>query len=307
MNIPQQIDAADYRNALGAFTTGVTVVTTRGSDGQDIGLTANSFNSVSLDPPMVLWSLGKSSRSMPFFRQAKTFAVHILSSDQEELSTRFARRGADKFAGLDLQRGPDDVPLLPDCAACFICKTAYQYEGGDHIIFVGEVTGFNHWEREPLLFHRGQYGQLASPETQAPSAKPVDFSEASLGYLLRLCTHQIMFSLKKELAGRGLTICQYHFLASLAKFGPSPLSDLVSKLKYGDSVPSDDEIAGLMNEGLIEQKGENVQLTDKGSKLHMELVAYYKASESAALNALDYEDRQALHISLIKLVETGPH
>lgn len=160
MSTQPSIDAGEFRKALGSFTTGVTVVTTRGTEDNDVGLTANSFNSVSLDPPMVLWSLGKSARSLPHFRSSEYFAVHILAQGQEALSTRFASRGIDKFQELELTRGPGNIPLLEDSAARFICRTAYQYEGGDHIIFVGEVVEFSHREKPPLLFHAGQYGQL---------------------------------------------------------------------------------------------------------------------------------------------------
>ena len=113
------IDAREFRNALGSFTTGVTIVTTRDASGHDVGLTANSFNSVSLDPPLVLWSLAKSSTSLSAFVEAKHFAVHILAADQEPLSNRFATRGADKFAGLQIERGEGGMPLLHGCAARF--------------------------------------------------------------------------------------------------------------------------------------------------------------------------------------------
>ena len=152
MTMDANFDVAEFRNALGSFTTGVTIVTTQGNNGNDVGLTANSFNSVSLDPPMVLWSLGKSALSMTHFQTADHFAVHILAQDQQDLSQRFATRGIDKFSDLDISRGPNNVPLLEQCAARFICKTVYQYEGGDHIIFVGEVISFEHSAKHPLLF-----------------------------------------------------------------------------------------------------------------------------------------------------------
>ena len=298
-----QIDAGEFRKALGSFTTGVTVVTSRGTDGNDVGLTANSFNSVSLDPPMVLWSLGKSARSMPHFRAAEYFAVHILSQEQEELSGRFARRGADKFSGLTLARGPDDIPLLQDCAARFTCRTAYQYEGGDHLIFVGEVIDFAHWDRLPLLFHGGEYGQIAKAEAAALE-KGDGFNEASLGYLLRLATHRLLRPLKDKLAGRGLSVPQYYTLASLAKYGARSRRDLLALLELGDSVPDGEELMELETRGLIEEIDGRIHLAPAGSRLHMELVAFYKASESAALNALDYEMRQTLNLALLTLVES---
>jgi len=139
-------DAKGFRQALGSFATGVTIITTRAPDGEPLGLTVNSFNSVSLDPPMVLWSMAETALSLPIFRDAEYWAVHVLSSAQEDLSTRFAMRSEDKFAGLDLEEGIGGIPMLTNCTARFQCKTAFQYEGGDHVIFVGEVQAYDQEE-----------------------------------------------------------------------------------------------------------------------------------------------------------------
>ncbi len=163
--------ARRFRTALGAFATGVTIVTTRDADGMDIGLTANSFNSVSLDPPMVLWSLAKSARSLSAFLATSHFAVHVLAADQEELSLRFATRGTEKFSGIELERGVGQVPLLRGCSARFQCRTALRHEAGDHMIFVGEVAEFDHSELPELLFHRGRYS-LAVPKPSSPVPPP---------------------------------------------------------------------------------------------------------------------------------------
>src|SRR5882672_787909 len=125
-------DAMEFRRALGSFATGVTIITTRAQDGTPLGLTVNSFNSVSLNPPLVLWSLANNSMSLDAFRAAPNWAVHVLAADQEELSGRFAKRGIDKFAGLELDTGAGNIPLLRGCSARFQCRTAFQQEGGDH-------------------------------------------------------------------------------------------------------------------------------------------------------------------------------
>ncbi len=165
-------DALAFRTALGSFVTGVTIVTTRDAGGHDIGLTANSFNSVSLDPPMILWSLALTSSNLAAFRQATWWAVHVLSSSQETLSGRFASKGADKFAGVTVMRGPGDIPLLEDCAARFVCRTAFEYEGGDHAIFVGEVLSFDRAGHAPLVYHQGRYGRVqASPAVADAAAR----------------------------------------------------------------------------------------------------------------------------------------
>lgn len=165
-------DSQSLRHALGAFATGVTIITAVDADGNDVGMTVNSFNSVSLTPPMVLWSLGRGSTNIAAFLQAKHFAVHVLAADQDALATRFAQRGVDRFAGLERGRGADGIPLLDGAAARFECRTAFQYEGGDHVIFVGEVLKYDHWPREPLVFKRGRFAlalQLEALITNASS------------------------------------------------------------------------------------------------------------------------------------------
>ena len=157
------LDKTAFRNALGSFVTGVTIVTARDGAGNPVGLTANSFNSVSLDPPMVLWSLSLDSTSLPAFRDAESWAVHILASGQQAMSDRFARRGADKFAGLGEKSGPEGAPLIEGCAARFGCRARFEYEGGDHAIFLGEVVDFDRSEADPLIYHGGRYGRVMPP------------------------------------------------------------------------------------------------------------------------------------------------
>lgn len=154
-------DPRQFRNALGHFATGVAIVTTRDAHGGAIGLTINSFASVSLEPPLVLWSLAKNAWSVAAFEAAGFFAIHVLAEDQRELSNRFARASEDKFAGVKTSAGLGGVPLLPGCPAVFQCSTEHHYDGGDHVIVVGRVQSFHTEERPPLLFHRGQY--LAVP------------------------------------------------------------------------------------------------------------------------------------------------
>ena len=159
-------DAKAFRSALGSFVTGVTIVTVRGADGRPFGLTANSFNSVSLDPPMVLWSLSLRSGSLPVFRKAYSWAVHVLAADQQEMSDRFAAPDVDRFAGLDPRDGTEGAPLIEGCAARFGCKAQFEYEGGDHAIFLGEVVDFHRREMEPLIYHGGQYGRVMRGSNQ---------------------------------------------------------------------------------------------------------------------------------------------
>ena len=156
----QQFPPLQFRAALAAFATGVTIVTTRTAAGVPVGLTANSFTSLSLEPPLILWSLAKTSSNLAAFTGARHFAVHVLAADQHGLARRFAIRSAEKFAGLDYDTAHDDVPLIRNCAARFFCRTWAQYEGGDHVILIGEVLELERSERPPLAFHGGTYASV---------------------------------------------------------------------------------------------------------------------------------------------------
>ena len=150
--------ATAFRTALGTFATGVTIVTARTAEGERIGLTANSFNSVSLDPPLVLWSLSRSAGSMPVFAAGSHYAINILSAGQHTLAERFASKTMDRFAGVAWREGGSGAPLLEGAAAVFECFNRSRYEEGDHVIFVGEVERCTRREgASPLLFHGGRY------------------------------------------------------------------------------------------------------------------------------------------------------
>ena len=156
----KSIDPALLRRALGGFVTGVTVVTTRTADGEPVGLTVNSFNAVSLSPPLVLWSLSLHAASFNAFVRASHFVVNVLSAHQKSLSDRFATTGRDKFAGVAWSPTLADMPLLEGTAASFTCRNAYQYPGGDHLIFLGEVVAFERAARAPLVYANGGYTEL---------------------------------------------------------------------------------------------------------------------------------------------------
>jgi flavin reductase (DIM6/NTAB) family NADH-FMN oxidoreductase RutF len=155
---PPSFSSVEFRAALGMFATGVTIVTGRDSDGTRVGLTANSFNSVSLAPPLVLWSLSRQAGSMAAFSQGSHYAINILAADQHELALRFSSRAQDRFAGLAFEEGVGGAPILSGAAAVFECFNRSRYEEGDHVIFVGEVERCAHRAgAQPLLFHGGRY------------------------------------------------------------------------------------------------------------------------------------------------------
>jgi flavin reductase (DIM6/NTAB) family NADH-FMN oxidoreductase RutF len=154
----RDFSSAEFRAALGMFATGVTIITARDAAGLPVGITANSFASVSLEPPLVSWSLARVAGSMPVFEQGSHYAINILASDQHVLATRFATRSIDRFAGVPFREGRGGAPVLDGTAAAFECFNRSRYEEGDHVIFVGEVE---HCERrdgaQPLIFHGGRY------------------------------------------------------------------------------------------------------------------------------------------------------
>lgn len=148
----------EFRTALGMFATGVTIVTARTAEGELVGLTANSFNSVSLDPPLVLWSLARAAASLPAFSTGSHYAINILGADQIDLAKRFAAKDVDRFAGVAFIDGVGGAPLLAGAAATFECFNRSRYSEGDHVIFVGEVERCSHRAgASPLLFHGGKF------------------------------------------------------------------------------------------------------------------------------------------------------
>ena len=159
--VDPEFDTQHFRAALSQFATGVTIITTRDQDGSFFGLTASSFNSVSLTPPLVLWSLGQKSRSMPLFAENSHYVINVLAADQAELAERFASRLDDRFSGVDFSLSQNGLPILGGVSAWFECHNRSRHPEGDHVIFVGEVEQCA-FERKPaLLFHDGRF--KASP------------------------------------------------------------------------------------------------------------------------------------------------
>ena len=155
---PPDFSAQQFRASLGMFATGVTIVTARTDSGELVGLTANSFNSVSLDPPLVLWSLARAAASLPAFSTGSHYAINILSAQQKALAQQFAARDTDRWAGVGFSLGGSGAPLLDGAAASFECFNRSQYAEGDHVIFVGEVERCSHrTDASPLLFHGGRF------------------------------------------------------------------------------------------------------------------------------------------------------
>ena len=160
---------AELRKAFSSFATGVTVITGIGNNHQAVGVTISSFNTVSLDPPLVLWSLSERSVLLDAFAVGKKQLIHVLERSQEDIAMRFAKSTGDQFAGIDLVTGASGLATLPNCVAYFECETIAVHPGGDHRIIVARMLNMHyHEERDPLVFSRSQFMGLSLPE-RAPT------------------------------------------------------------------------------------------------------------------------------------------
>ena len=158
-------DQRQFRDALAQFATGVTIVCTRAPNGCYVGFTANSFNSVSLDPPLILWTIARRSGSLAAFESAERYAVNVLSSEQADLARRFSRPHVDRFAGVAHRLGWSDAPLIDGCVAWLECRHHARHTAGDHVVFVGEVVTVERARGHALIFHQGRFASTGSSST----------------------------------------------------------------------------------------------------------------------------------------------
>ncbi len=296
-----------FRDALGAFATGVTIVTARGNDGSDTGLTANSFNSVSLDPPMVLWSLARSSNSLRIFEEAQHFAVHVLASDQQALSDRFARRGEDKFANLSIGRGRGGAALFEGCSARFECRTVFRYEGGDHVILVGEVESFEAGNKPPLIYHSGKYGLVVRRATRSPEPVEANSDRRNLlTFLLSAAFHQTFLPVRRAFRSHGLSEDEYYTLSALGISDRRELGELGQLLGSVGRDATEAPSAGLREKGFacdVEAAGQTfLTLTEAGRGLALEFLAIAKAAEADMTAHLDEGEALLLRQMLSRIV-----
>lgn len=316
MSSSPTFDQQEFRRTLGTFTTGVTVITARAADGTPVGVTANSFNSVSLNPPMVLWSLAKSSRSLVAFNESEHWAVHILSVEQDTLSNRFARSGENKFDGVATVSGAGGVPLLPGCTARLQCKTSFRYEGGDHIIFVGEVLDFDRSEVPPLVFHGGRYAVATSKSAEhalsgaAPDAS-ASFSENFIGYLLARAHFQFYSQVRPHVQRRGLTDSEYFLLTVLSVKQQCGVDDLNTRFGYTGHVITPALVRGLADRGLLtcwhEGGHEACALSDSGRETVLHIIAAAQAIASSMQAQLgDWETVSLKNLLKQFIAQTDP-
>jgi len=298
------------RDALGRFATGVTIVTTTDDKGNPVGVTASSFNSVSLDPPMVLWSLAKTSHSMPAFENSGGFNVHILAAHQKDLSNQFAGRGEDKFVGIDYENDTEGFPLLPEYAALFRCKTNFQYEGGDHIIFVGEVVEHKSTDYPVLIFHGGKYAEARPKIDSAGQPDAVDlqtgrFTENFLLYLISRAHFQTSLPVREAYLEKGMSDQEFFCLSVLSMGGGLSADEINSRLMHTGHAPDGEIFARLDRKGLVYQEQETglIHLSDAGQKIFIELLAQSKALEEQLAKHFSDEEIEIAIRMLKKIVD----
>ncbi len=238
IGLEKPFDRTEFRRCLSQFATGVTVVTARAGD-KLVGMTANSFASVSLDPPLVLWSAMRASASFPVFEAATHFIVNILAHDQIHLSKHFGKSSPDKFDGLDWGPGIGGAPVLASALATIECKRLADYPGGDHRIFLGEVERFSYDDRNPLLFVQGRYGIAAdhpgaegtrvAPGTDLPPGPMNEFMTS----LLYRAHGALSSALDEGRRAEGLTVLQSRLMAAIETLPGRTLQNLLPDLFLG--------------------------------------------------------------------------
>jgi len=263
-------DTRAFRRALGNFATGVTVVTAAAEDGRRVGVTANSFNSVSLDPPLVLWSIDKRSSSHEVFEAASHFAVNVLAADQIDTSNNFARPREDRFAEIAFDAGTGGAPVLADCAARFHCEKYQQVDGGDHWIMIGKVVAFDDFGRSPLLYHQGAYSMVLPhtrmtrrEEGQQPSSHFQGRLSHNLYYLMTQALRAYQASYQPRQLSTGLRTSEARMLMVLESDAGLDLADLQREV----AMPIreiEEAVANLRRKGLVSDDGGRVRLTARG-------------------------------------------
>ena len=299
------VDRRALRQTLGQYATGVTVVTCRGPAGEPVGMTANSFSSVSLEPPLVLWSVDRSARSFDAFAAAERFAFSILAQDQADHSNRFSKPGTEKFAGVTLEEGAGGVPLIAGAAAHFECLQHATFDGGDHLVIVGRVERFVRHERRGLVFAQGRYGVVAPHPGTVGDAPPEaserhPYDDFLVPLLFRAYNHLFrVFS--DTLAAEDATGPEMRILAILAASGSTDDETLLTRTMLSQTSFAEAR-ASLMATGLVEDAGGVAAITAAGRTRLGDLLNQAAAQEGRSTRALDAAEVELLRDLLRKLV-----
>ena len=303
------LDLAEFRRALAQFPTGVTVVSTTHADGSRVGLTASSFNTVSMQPPLILWSVARNTYCAGVFESAKCFVINVLGKHQVDISNGFASPVAERFSGVDHRQARCGCPVIADTAAWFECRTWNRYDGGDHMIVVGEVRDFQYSDAVmPLVFSRGSYAvSVPQPpaDTHADRALPEDgFLSNYLLYQL----HRIYGSYSAELypllmTEFGVSPEEWRILTILADVGSIDLGSL-SRLVSQPLKECRDCLIRLQRRGYLTVAGDStVRIDGPGAQLTSQLIAFAKQHEQTVFGCLPAARQQPLSNSLKTLLD----
>jgi flavin reductase (DIM6/NTAB) family NADH-FMN oxidoreductase RutF/DNA-binding MarR family transcriptional regulator len=283
-------DERAFRQCLGEFATGVTVITAQVGD-QRVGVTANSFTSLSLDPPLVLWSISKQSRSFAAFEAATHFVINVLAVDQIGVSQRFSSLSTDKFTGIPWSMGRTGAPVLDGVVAAIECRRYASYEGGDHLIIVGQVEHFARFEGKALLFLQGRYGIVEDhPGTKTASEPSRDAAGATprtsaLMTLLFRAHFHLSTRFEEHRQAEGLTLAQTRVLVSLYD-APLALGSLTRELYLGER-DAEDAIADLVERAYVTRDADGLlRLTEQGRRSREAISARAAAFEAEQLAGL---------------------
>ena len=276
--MPTPLDPKAFRRALGNFATGVTIITATTPAGEQTGVTANSFNSVSLDPALILWSIDKRSGSCAIFEQASHFAVNVLAADQIDLSNHFARPSEDKFAGINYNKGLGGAALFPECAASFQCESYQTLDGGDHWILIGKVVAFEDTGRAPLVYHQGSYAAVIPHSRLANQDRQASVASERLQLRLQDYYYYLMQQANRNYESEyfplqqssGLRTSEARVLMVLQEITQLSRKQLLAEVNLAE-MDLDAAVAILQSKGWLEVDQDTYKITAQGQQLASEL------------------------------------
>jgi len=301
-------DGAAFRRSLGQFGTGVTVITAS-ADGKRVGMTANSFSSVSLEPPLVLWSAKKTSQSFPTFAAATHFAVNVLASDQIALSKHFGRSGGDKFVDVPWRPGAGGAPVLDGILCSFECRKAAEYPGGDHLIMLGEVERFARYDGSALLFAQGSYCVAAAfsdlPDQSLPTGRALasgPMNEFMTALMYR--AHGVLSAaLDEGRQAEGVSVLQSRLMAAIETLPGSTLENLLPELFLGSGA-AENTLHELIGLGIVDVgPGGELTLTRAGRERNHALLERARAIEARELSNIPQSEITNCRSVLNRVVE----
>lgn len=306
LDVIEVFDAKAFRRALGNFATGVTIMTAQNANGERVGVTANSFNSVSLDPALILWSIDKNSSSFKIFEEATHFAVNILSAAQINLSNKFARRGEDKFSDVEFDLGQGSSPLFKNCSATFECEKFDILEGGDHWIILGKVVKFYDHGRSPLLYHQGAYSAVLphpSLKTQVEAGEDIFPGRLydNMYYLLTQAVRAYQDDYQPKQLASGFRTSEARLLLVLESKTVNSKCDLLREVAMPiREIEQATEI--LAQKGLLIDTGESYTLTEQGNKSAFMLYKIAESHQKEVFEKYSENDRELFKIMLKDLI-----